>query len=103
MASEELARKLQRRLRAAGAQGGCPEPAPLAAAAAAPEPEPEPPVGAPAASADADAELSAQLSRRLDITEGAARPRRCKVFNPYTEFPEFSRRLIKDLERQFKQ
>ncbi|XP_011835717.1 PREDICTED: EF-hand domain-containing protein D1 [Mandrillus leucophaeus] len=50
----------------------------------------------------ADAELSAQLSRRLDINEGAARPRRCRVFNPYTEFPEFSRRLIKDLESMFK-
>jgi hypothetical protein len=65
-----------------------------------PEPEPEPPARAPTASADA--ELSAQLSRRLDINEGAARPRRCRVFNPYTEFPEFSRRLIKDLENMFK-
>ncbi|XP_012877774.1 PREDICTED: EF-hand domain-containing protein D1 [Dipodomys ordii] len=53
--------------------------------------------------ASADAELSAQLSRRLDINEGAARPRRrSRVFNPYTEFPEFSRRLIKDLESVFK-
>ncbi|XP_007941982.1 EF-hand domain-containing protein D1 [Orycteropus afer afer] len=34
--------------------------------------------------------------------EGAARPRRCRVFNPYTEFPEFSRRLIKDLECMFR-
>lgn len=95
MSSEELARKLQRRLQRGEAQEGCPEPASLAAAA----PEPEP--GTPAASADA--ELSAQLSRRLHINEGAARPRRCKVFNPYTEFPEFSRRLIKDLESKFKQ
>ncbi|EPQ18108.1 Eukaryotic translation initiation factor 4E type 2 [Myotis brandtii] len=31
-------------------------------------------------------------------------PRKCLVvFNPYTEFPEFSRRLIKDLESKFKQ
>ncbi|XP_070279459.1 EF-hand domain-containing protein D1 [Myotis yumanensis] len=99
MSSEELARKLQRRLQRGEAQEGCPEPASLAAAA--PEPEPQPPAGTPAASADA--ELSAQLSRRLHINEGAARPRRCKVFNPYTEFPEFSRRLIKDLESKFKQ
>nr|XP_005895089.1 PREDICTED: EF-hand domain-containing protein D1 [Bos mutus] len=42
------------------------------------------------------------LNRRLDINEGAARPRRCKVFHPYSEFPEFSRRLIKDLESMFK-
>ncbi|XP_006760725.1 PREDICTED: EF-hand domain-containing protein D1 [Myotis davidii] len=82
MSSEELARKLQRRLQRGEAQEGCPEPASLAAAA----PEPEP--GTPAASADA---------------ELTARPRRCKVFNPYTEFPEFSRRLIKDLESKFKQ
>ena len=55
-----------------------------------------------APTARADAELSAQLNRRLDINEGAARPRRCKVFHPYSEFPEFSRRLIKDLESMFK-
>lgn len=105
MASEELARKLQRRLRLEeaeeGGQGGR-QPAPLAVAAAAPEPEPEPEPPARAPAASADAELSAQLSRRLDINAGAARPRRCRVFNPYTEFPEFSRRLIKDLESMFK-
>ncbi|XP_073928107.1 EF-hand domain-containing protein D1 isoform X2 [Castor canadensis] len=107
MASEELARKLQRRLRLEAAEEGgrdSPQPAPCAAPARVPEtepePEPEPPARAPTASADA--ELSAQLSRRLDINEGAARPRRCRVFNPYTEFPEFSRRLIKDLENMFK-
>ncbi|XP_037695704.1 EF-hand domain-containing protein D1-like [Choloepus didactylus] len=50
----------------------------------------------------ADSELSAQLDRRLDITQGAAPARRCRVFNPYSEFPEFSRRPIKDLERKFK-
>uniref|UniRef100_G1T7I7 EF-hand domain family member D1 n=1 Tax=Oryctolagus cuniculus TaxID=9986 RepID=G1T7I7_RABIT len=94
MASEELACKLQRRLRREEAEAGDPQPAPLAARV------PEPP--APVLPASADAELSAQLSRRLDINEGAVRPRRCKVFNPYTEFPEFSRRLIKDLESKFK-
>ncbi|KAL2775312.1 EF-hand domain-containing protein D1 isoform 1 [Daubentonia madagascariensis] len=100
MASEELARKLQRRLRLEEAEQGGPQPVPPAAPAPEPELEPAPPARAPTASADA--ELSAQLSRRLDINEGAARPRRCKVFHPYTEFPEFSRRLIKDLEGMFK-
>ncbi|KAM5326018.1 EF-hand domain-containing protein D1 [Glossophaga mutica] len=105
MASAELARKLQRRLQRGQAQEGGPEPASRVASAREPAPEPELPACAPTASAptaSADAELSAQLSRRLDINEGAARPRRCKVFNPYTEFPEFSRRLIKDLESMFK-
>lgn len=110
MASEELARKLLRRLQLGEAPEGRPEPAPRAAPALepepgpgpGPEPEPEPETPTPAPTASADAELSAQLSRRLDINEGAARPRRCKVFNPYTEFPEFSRRLIKDLESKFK-
>ncbi|XP_029788725.1 EF-hand domain-containing protein D1 [Suricata suricatta] len=63
---------------------------------------PEPEVPAPAPTACADAELSAQLNRRLGINEGTARPRRCKVFNPYTDFPEFSRRLIRDLESMFR-
>ncbi|XP_022354458.1 EF-hand domain-containing protein D1 [Enhydra lutris kenyoni] len=100
MASQELARKLQRRLQWEEAEEGRPQPASCAFAAREPEPECEPPAWAPTASADA--ELSAQLTRRLDINEGTARPRRCKVFNPYTEFPEFSRRLIKDLESKFK-
>ncbi|XP_054977910.1 EF-hand domain-containing protein D1 [Sorex araneus] len=90
MASEELARQLQRRLRweqaAEGGAAGGPDPAPRA---------PEPPAGA-------DDELRAQLSRRLDINAGAARAQRCRVFHPYSEFPEFSRRLIKDLEGMFK-
>ncbi|KAM6178811.1 EF-hand domain-containing protein D1 [Rhynchocyon petersi] len=108
MASEELAHKLQRQRRRVEAEE--PERAPLAAspppapesepAPLAASPPPAPPARSPASSPDA--ELSAQLSRRLDIQEGAARPRRCRVFNPYTEFPEFSRRLIKDLESMFK-
>ncbi|XP_028339527.1 uncharacterized protein [Physeter macrocephalus] len=97
MASEELASKLQRRLQWEEVDGGL-QPAPRAAPV--PEPQPQPSAWAP--TARADAELSAQLNRRLDINEGAARPRRCKVFHPYSEFPEFSRRLIKDLESMFK-
>ncbi|XP_042535280.1 EF-hand domain-containing protein D1 [Dipodomys spectabilis] len=102
MASEELTHRLQRRLRLGeGPGGGQGDLQPAGLAAPAGEPQPEIPGRAPAASADA--ELSAQLSRRLDINEGAARPRRrSRVFNPYTEFPEFSRRLIKDLESVFK-
>lgn len=104
MASQELARKLQRRLQWEEAEEGRPQPAPRAFAAREPEPEPESESESPARAptASADAELSAQLTRRLDINEGTARPRRCKIFNPYTEFPEFSRRLIKDLESMFK-
>lgn len=102
MASQELARKLQRRLQWEEAEEGRPQPAPRAFAAREPEPEPESESPARAPTASADAELSAQLTRRLDINEGTARPRRCKIFNPYTEFPEFSRRLIKDLESMFK-
>lgn len=97
MASEELASKLQRRLQWEEGDSGL-QPAPGAAPDA--EPQPQPPAWAP--TARADAELSAQLNRRLDINEGAARPRRCRVFHPYSEFPEFSRRLIKDLESMFK-
>jgi len=99
MASQELALKLQRRLQWEEAEEGRPQPAPRALAAR--EPESESPAWAPTACADA--ELSAQLTRRLDINEGTARPRRCKVFNPYTEFKEFSRKQIKDMEKMFKQ
>lgn len=101
MSSEELACKLQRRLRLemrAETDQGCPQPAPRAVPAG--HREPEQPARAPTASADS--ELNLKLSRRLDIHQGAARSRRSKVFNPYTEFPEFSRRLLKDLERMFK-
>lgn len=101
MSSEELACKLQRRLRlevrAENDQGG-PQTAPCAAPAG--FREPEPPAQAP--TAGGDSELNLKLSRRLDIHQGTAGSRRCKVFNPYTEFPEFSRRLLKDLERMFK-
>ncbi|XP_017896611.1 PREDICTED: EF-hand domain-containing protein D1 isoform X2 [Capra hircus] len=97
MASEELASKLQRRLQWEEGDSGL-QSAPGAAPDA--EPQPQPPAWAP--TARADAELSAQLNRRLDINEGAARPRSCRVFHPYSEFPEFSRRLIKDLESMFK-
>ncbi|XP_005952633.1 EF-hand domain-containing protein D1-like [Haplochromis burtoni] len=94
MASEELARKLQSRLSAT--QEAVPRP----------EPEQSPvrpkPQGSDAACGDSSSELSAKLTRRLDINEGNAAPRATRVFNPYTEFKEFSRKQIKDMEGMFK-
>ncbi|KAG7263765.1 hypothetical protein CRUP_008703 [Coryphaenoides rupestris] len=127
MASEELARKLQRRLDAEHATA---EPAP-APAPADPTPAEAPPPSAPpakgteippeteraaagtataAAASDntntntntASSELNAKLTRRLDINDGIAAPKRSKVFNPYTEFKEFSRKQIKEMEAMFK-
>ncbi len=94
MASEELARKLQSRLAATQESGPRPEPAPSPATAKPPEPE--------AACGEPTSELSAKLTRRLDINEGNAAPRATRVFNPYTEFKEFSRKQIKDMEAMFK-
>ncbi|XP_077205395.1 EF-hand domain-containing protein D1 [Paroedura picta] len=114
MASAELAQKLQRRLQR---DGSCSEPppdqepseegAPAAAAAAAAASSPQTSPGDPdeeriVLSAAADPELSAKLNRRQDINTGAARPRFAQVFNPYTEFKEFTRRQIKDMERLFR-
>ncbi|XP_025935957.1 EF-hand domain-containing protein D1 [Apteryx rowi] len=106
MASEELAQKLQRRLLleesgpAAGAEPGGGSGAEEEAAAAAAEEGGE--AERSCLTANADSELSAKLSRRQDIHAGTARPRQAKVFNPYTEFKEFSRRQIKDMERMFR-
>ncbi|XP_040009228.1 EF-hand domain-containing protein D2-like [Xiphias gladius] len=54
--------------------------------------------------ANADSELGAKLTRRGELNEGQGE--HCqpsmKVFNPYTEFKEFSRKQIKDMERMFK-
>lgn len=98
MASEELAQKLQRRLQleesGAAAEGEVAADKGEAAAGAEAE--------RGCLTARADAELSAKLCRRQDINEGAAQPRRAAVFNPYTEFKEFSRRQIKDMERMFR-
>ncbi|XP_077147153.1 EF-hand domain-containing protein D1 [Ranitomeya variabilis] len=56
------------------------------------------------ANANADSELSAKLNRRNDINQGTAVPaNRGQVFNPYTEFKEFSRKQIKDMEAMFRQ
>ncbi|GAB6019960.1 EF-hand domain-containing protein D2 [Chamberlinius hualienensis] len=52
----------------------------------------------------ADDELSAKLNRRNLLNEGAdcGESYKYKVFNPYTEFKEFSRKEIKDFEKTFK-
>ncbi|XP_033005913.1 EF-hand domain-containing protein D1 [Lacerta agilis] len=102
MASAELAQKLQRRLLRDGSTSEAPpedgdEPAGSEASLAEPDDEDQNPVNA-----SADPELSAKLSRRQDINAGAARPRFAQIFNPYTEFKEFSRRQIKDMERLFR-
>lgn len=55
-----------------------------------------------ASTANADAELNAKLLRRDAINEGESVPRSAKVFNVYTEFKEFSRKQIKDMEKMFK-
>ncbi|KAG9265350.1 EF-hand domain-containing protein D1 [Astyanax mexicanus] len=48
-------------------------------------------------------ELAEKLHRRLDLQQGAGQPpRQPRVFNPYTEFKEFSRKQIKDMEQMFK-
>ncbi|NXT32501.1 EFHD1 protein, partial [Pelecanoides urinatrix] len=107
MASEELAQKLQRRLQLeesgaaegeAAAKGGAAEDEAAAKGEEAAGDGGE----RSCLTASAGAELSAKLCRRQDINEGAAQPRRAVVFNPYTEFKEFSRRQIKDMERMFR-
>ncbi|KAM9306654.1 EF-hand domain-containing protein D2 [Pholidichthys leucotaenia] len=54
--------------------------------------------------ANADSELGQKLNRRTQLNEGQGEPcqRSMKVFNPYTEFKEFSRQQIKDMEKMFK-
>lgn len=48
-------------------------------------------------------ELAQKLARRNQINEGEDVPRKqLEVFNPYTEFKEFSRKQIKDFEKMFK-
>eukprot|EP00048_Salpingoeca_helianthica_P022341 m.17743 g.17743 ORF g.17743 m.17743 type:complete len:189 (-) comp7193_c0_seq1:233-799(-) len=50
-------------------------------------------------------ELAAKLARRNQINDGESvepSPEK-KIFNPYTEFPEFSRKEIKEFEKKFKE
>ncbi|XP_072330712.1 EF-hand domain-containing protein D1 isoform X2 [Scyliorhinus torazame] len=99
MASEELAKKLQRRLMLEMSTEDAADP--IAAnnnylEVGAGDPEEKP------ATSNADTELSAKLTRRLGINDGTTAPKQAKVFNPYTEFKEFTRKQIKDMEKMFK-
>ncbi|XP_078415379.1 EF-hand domain-containing protein D2 [Cetorhinus maximus] len=99
MASDELAAKLQRRLDIGDGQPGS-------------EPEPESESGSGCeqgaeekpVTAAADNELSAKLLRRGELNDGSSEPQQpsLRVFNPYTEFKEFSRRQIRDMESMFR-
>ncbi|XP_068935390.1 EF-hand domain-containing protein D2 [Petaurus breviceps papuanus] len=111
MATDELATKLNRRLQIEdGSEGSdheqgqeqLPQPGLNGAAAGAGPGAPDEP-GDPLASADC--ELSAKLQRRADLNQGIGEPMSPsrRVFNPYTEFKEFSRKQIKDMEKMFKQ
>ncbi|XP_030041983.1 EF-hand domain-containing protein D2 [Microcaecilia unicolor] len=98
MASDELANKLNRRLRI---EEGEEEPALVEDGAAQ---EDDHPAGAGVTTTTADSELSAKLQRRCDLNEGVGDQQQpsLRVFNPYTEFKEFSRKQIKDMEQMFK-
>ncbi|XP_033084780.1 EF-hand domain-containing protein D2 [Trachypithecus francoisi] len=103
MATDELATKLSRRLQMEGEGGGeTPEQPGLNGAAAAAAGAPD---EAAEALGSADCELSAKLLRRADLNQGIGEPQSPsrRVFNPYTEFKEFSRKQIKDMEKMFKQ
>ncbi|XP_033012387.1 EF-hand domain-containing protein D2 [Lacerta agilis] len=103
MATDELADKLSRRLQVEEHNGEAEQQPQPPEHHPEPEPEPEP----PALDSGADGELSAKLQRRTELNDpaqlspgGGAQHR---VFSPYTEFREFSRRQIKDMERLFRQ
>nr|XP_046169219.1 EF-hand domain-containing protein D1-like isoform X1 [Oncorhynchus gorbuscha] len=102
MASDELARKLQPRMAAEQAPQFircAPEETPVKPSDSVPEPQEKAVV---VIVSDATSELTAKLNRRLDINDGNAAPKQAKVFNPYTEFKEFSRKQIKEMENIFK-
>ncbi|KAM3872582.1 EF-hand domain-containing protein D2 [Diretmus argenteus] len=99
MATDELSSKLNRRLlieEGAEEPVAVEEPEPEAAENGSEEEKPS--------TASADPELGAKLLRRGELNDGQAEPQRpsMKVFNPHTEFKEFSRKQIKDMEKTFK-
>ncbi|KAG7219858.1 hypothetical protein INR49_018810 [Caranx melampygus] len=95
MATDELSSKLSRRLQI---EEGAEEPVAVDAPGDDNGSEEKP------STANADSELGAKLLRRGELNEGQGE--HCqpsmKVFNPYTEFKEFSRKQIKDMEKMFK-
>ncbi|TKS76907.1 EF-hand domain-containing protein D2 [Collichthys lucidus] len=96
MATDELSSKLSRRLQI---EEGAEEPVAVDGPGGHLNGSEEKP-----STANADSELGAKLMRREELNEGQGE--RCqpsmKVFNPYTEFKEFSRQQIKDMEKMFK-
>ncbi|RVE71149.1 hypothetical protein OJAV_G00071470 [Oryzias javanicus] len=96
MATDELSSKLSRRLQI---EDGAEQPVAVDGCGLQDGAEEEKP---PAASADS--ELGALLQRRGELNEGhgEAQQPSLRVFNPYTEFKEFSRKQIKDMEKMFK-
>ncbi|KAG9352943.1 hypothetical protein JZ751_017519 [Albula glossodonta] len=96
MASDELASKLTRRL---NIEDGSEDPV------AVENEEQENGDDEKSALANADSELGAKLQRRGELNEGVGEKQLPseRVYNPYTEFKEFSRKQIKDMEKMFKQ
>ncbi|XP_069025254.1 EF-hand domain-containing protein D2 isoform X2 [Embiotoca jacksoni] len=95
MATEELSSKLSRRLQI---EEGSEDPV------AVDVPEPQDRSDEKPSTANADSELGAKLMRRGELNEGQGEHVQpsMKVCNPYTEFKEFSRKQIKDMEGMFK-
>lgn len=93
MASDELSAKLTRRLKI---EDGVHEPL-------ATDLQQQNGAEEKTATANADSELGAKLQRRGELNEGVGEHHQpsMKVFNPYTEFKEFSRKQIKDMEKMF--
>lgn len=95
MATDELTSKLTRRLQI---EEGAEDPVAVDVSEQQNGSEDKPKI------ANADSELGAKLMRRDELNEGQGE--RCqpsmRVFNPYTEFKEFSRTQIRDMEKMFK-
>ncbi|KAJ4934283.1 hypothetical protein JOQ06_007082 [Pogonophryne albipinna] len=95
MATDELSSKLSRRLQI---EEGAEEPVAVDLFGTQDSSEDKP------STANADSELGAKLQRREELNEGQGEHQQpsMKVLNPYTEFKEFSRGQIKDMEKMFK-
>ncbi|XP_034732705.1 EF-hand domain-containing protein D2 [Etheostoma cragini] len=95
MATEELSSKLSRRLQI---EEGAEDPVAVDLSGDQNGSEDKP------STANADSELGAKLNRREELNDGQGEHRQpsMKVFNPFTEFKEFSRIQIKDMEKMFK-
>lgn len=102
MASDELSSKLQRRLQIEDGDLD-----PVALDPVAPDPDQHAEHNGSedkSCTTAADPELGAKLERRGQLNQGQGEHVQpsMKVFNPYTEFKEFSRKQIKDMEKMFK-